>query len=66
MTERKTAARKSPPPPSADIAPDAIIRPTMRLRFKDGRLQQRFLIEETKSTYYRWLLVESVGRDAED
>jgi hypothetical protein len=53
-------------PDPKPIPADAKRKATMQLRFKGGRLQQRFLIEEKKATYYRWLDVPAVAPDAED
>lgn len=48
------------PPPDdgfsrADIPPDADLTPLTELRFVGGQLQQRFLVEARKVTFYIWM-----------
>lgn len=49
-----------------ELPDDARARPTAKLRFKAGRLQQRFLIEEKKTTYYQWFDVPEVSPETPD
>jgi len=53
------------PPPDdgfskADIPPDADLTPLNELRFLGGQLQQRFLVESRKVTFFIWMSPPSV------
>lgn len=50
----------------AEISNDAKRKPTFDLRFKGGRLQQRWLIEDKKTTFYIWLDVPAVAITEDD
>lgn len=49
-----------------ELPADAKARPTTSLRFKGGILQQRYLVEEKKATYYAWFNVPEVPTDTPD
>lgn len=48
------------------ISKTAILTPQPELRFKAGRLQQRFHVEEAKSVYYLWVTVPTVPEETPD
>jgi hypothetical protein len=45
---------------------NAILTPLAELRFKAGKLQQRFHVEEAKTVYYLWVKVPEVKESEPD